>query len=86
METPGSSADGLGDTQLRVAPFLELKNAEHQMLEVQGSPCWLVFPLSVFKNRESGTNSERIYAREAGAAATMGKDHKLTRQLLAMDE
>lgn len=39
METPGSSADGRGDTQ---APFLELENADHQMLEPRG-PCWLVF-------------------------------------------
>lgn len=46
METPGNSADGLGDTQ---APFLELENADHQMLEPRG-PCWLVFLLSVCEN------------------------------------
>lgn len=36
METPGSSADGLGDAQLCVARFSELENAESKMLEGPG--------------------------------------------------
>jgi hypothetical protein len=66
METPGSSADGLGDTQPCVAPFLELENAENQMLEVQGFPCWLVFLLSVFKNRDK----ERADLRPGGGGGS----------------
>lgn len=83
METPGNSADGLGDTQ---APFLELENADHQMLEPRG-PCWLVFLLSVCENvLEQGQRASGSAPGGAGAAATMGKVHKLTRRPLVKDE
>lgn len=83
METPGSSADGLGDTQLCVAPFLELENAENQ---ANSSVDLLARVPSVCFQEQGHTKSEQICARGAGTAATMGNNHKLTRRLLAKDE
>lgn len=84
METPGSSTDGLGvvgDTQLCVAPSLEFEHAEHQMLGFSlsaGVPSVCI--------QEQGQRVSGSAPGGAGAAATMGKDQKLTRRLLMKDE
>jgi hypothetical protein len=73
METPGSSADGLVDTQ---APFLELENADHQMLEPRGPEFSLLaaVPAVSFQERlRTGTKSKRICARGDGGGSHDGE-------------
>jgi hypothetical protein len=60
METPGSSADDLGDTQPWVAPCWEWENAENQMLKGPGFFLLAGVPSRCFQG--TGTKSERICA------------------------